>query len=117
MNFLLIRDLFRQHVNNRRELDDSCILMREEDIMNIKNLKELITKIISQFNKLMGKNPANKDPEKFEKFIRHTAFQQEILSSELWKTDKFIEYVNEIALKITQEQEKMCSSMRLDFSN
>lgn len=85
--------------------------MSEEDIINIKNFKEIAAKIINQFNDFNSKHP-EKDQLSLVDFISHTSNQHEILCSELWKLDRFMD----IVVKIANDQQKLCSSMRLEYS-
>lgn len=102
--------MFRQHVNERRELKEDCLLLSNDEIINIQKFKDIAVKIVSQFNDFNSVHP-EKD-ETLIDFVSHTSNQREILCSEIWKLDRFIEYV----IKIASEQKTMCSSMILDRS-
>lgn len=86
------------------------MLLSDEDITNIKDLKEISEKIITQFQVL--RDPAKEENSLID-FISQVSNQQEILSSELWKLNKFVEYVFEIAKE--SEKPNLCSSMRSNF--
>lgn len=113
LNLMLIRDLFRQHINERRGLQD-CLFLSEKEIKDIRNFKEILAKIMNQFKQFSLKHP-EKNHNCFDSlvdFIKLASNQNEILCSEIWKLEKFMEYV----FKIANDQKRFCSSMRLDSS-
>jgi hypothetical protein len=106
-NFMIIRDLFRQSINNRR--NSSAPMMRESELKNLKALHEEIAKILSQFNnmsniQLLHDYPAFKS---LNEFIGDSISEQENLRSEMWKLEIFVDHI----AKVIQEQEKLCSSI------
>jgi hypothetical protein len=105
-NFGEIRDLFRQHVNNRKTIqDDSKVLLSQSQITKLISLKETIENIHQKFNDLN----ATGDEKNFSSivdFMSNISNQQEILSLELWKLERLIDYVE----KNVQIQEQKFSS-------
>lgn len=94
-----IKNTFRQHINNRRNETQTDLIMNEQLIENIKDLKVLSYDILRKFmrvNSSLSHRVAPDESEKFtdlDEFNRYISNQQEILNSELWKMDVLVGYL------------------------
>lgn len=111
-NFMIIRDLFRQSVNERRYSHEPMV--RGDELQNLKYLKEVITNILDQFAALNSKpeNIHNLSYKTLNDFISDAMSDQEALRSEIWKLEVFANHIATVA----QEQEKLCSSIDMDLN-
>lgn len=92
-----IKDIFRQHVNDRRNGDPEELVLDEETIKKLKDTKELTFDVLQKFRVLNSSVHSRKKAEGGEKFSDldelngYISSQQEIINSELWKIDTLLD--------------------------
>lgn len=95
-----MKDIFRQHINNRRNEDQKELIMDERLIEELKNIKVLSYNILQKFKNLNSsvnthKNFGIKAFSDLDDYNKYASVQQEILSSEIWKIDVLLSYLVE----------------------
>lgn len=95
-----VKDIFRQHINNRRNDDQKELLMDERLIEKLKNIKVLSYSILQKFKSLNTSENTNKNDNlksfsDLDDFNKYVSVDQEIISSELWKIDVLLSYLDD----------------------
>ncbi|KAL7045345.1 hypothetical protein ACKWTF_002202 [Chironomus riparius] len=95
-----MKDIFRQHINNRRNDSQKELIMDERLIEKLKNIKVFSYNILQTFKSLNTSVNTQKtvDVKPFsdlDDYNKYVSVQQEILSSEIWKIDVLLSYLVE----------------------
>ncbi|CAG9799088.1 unnamed protein product [Chironomus riparius] len=95
-----MKDIFRQHINNRRNDSQKELIMDERLIEKLKNIKVFSYNILQTFKSLNTSVNTQKtvDVKPFsdlDDYNKYVSVQQEILSSEIWKIDALLSYLVE----------------------
>ncbi len=100
-----VRDLFRQHINHRRNSADSSLLMPAKQVEDIGNLKTEVLAILKHFDYPENSTIDQESYESLNDFIGKISRDEELLQYEIWKLQNIIENTTVIA----EETDKLSS--------